>query len=170
IACLGFEPPFARRGDLGHAGKIRCDVGRLLTANLRAVEPRHDAPRLAHRAQDLHRVQSAARKIGPERAFAQAAMAVLAGGQVAVPIHLSVRSIARESRGVAATTLTGGRGLSGLSGRTKSCALSKRKQQKRGEQSFHGSSLPGSALVRNSQESVYIICISGGRRHLFTES
>ncbi len=128
IAGLGFETPFARRGNLRHADEIGGDIGSLLTAQLGSVEPRHDPPRLANRAQDLHRVQSAARKIGTECAFTHAAVAVLAGGQVAVPIGFSIRGIARERRGVTTATLTGSWGLSGLSGRTESCALSKRKQ------------------------------------------
>ncbi len=128
IAGLGFETPFARRGNLGHADEIGGDIGSLLTTNLSAVEPRHDPPRLTNCAQHLHRVQSAAGKIGAERTFAHTAVAILAGGQVAIPIGFSVRGIAGKRRGVAAATLTGSRGLSGLGGRTECCALSKRKQ------------------------------------------
>ena len=101
VAGLGFEPPRARRGDLRQAGEVRGDIGSLLTAKLGSGEPRHDSPRLANRAQDLHGVQSAAGKIGPECAFGQTAVAILAGGQVAIPIHLSVRDIARKRRGAA---------------------------------------------------------------------
>src|SRR2546430_8277904 len=50
-------------------------------------EPRHDPPRLANRAQDLHGVQSAASKIGPECAFGHTAVTILAGGQIAIPIR-----------------------------------------------------------------------------------
>src|ERR1700716_276178 len=120
-AAVGLSTPFARRGDLRHAGEIGGDIGSLLTAKLGSSEPRHDSPRLTNRAQHLHGVQSAAGKIGPECAFAHAAVAILAGGQVAVPIGFSVRDIARQRRGVAAATRSTRRSLSGLS------TLSKRK-------------------------------------------
>jgi ketosteroid isomerase-like protein len=80
----------------------------------------------------LHCIESAAGKVGTERTFTQTAMAILARGQIAIPVHLTRRGIANETDGSRELNLRLALGFARCHG-----TLGKGKHEKGKEQFFH---------------------------------
>src|SRR5207244_5544549 len=92
-----FEPPLARRFRLRQRSEIGGQIGGVLVAHLAFDESGHDAPRLAHSADHLGDVQSAAGEIWAESALSVGAVAVAAcgcSGGSPIPVGLASGCIA----------------------------------------------------------------------------